>query len=45
MEQHTLARFLDEGYFEAHINRMRKSYRAQRDAVIDTILHIHFALL
>ena len=38
MEQHTLARFLDEGYFEAHINRMRKSYRAQRDAVIDTIL-------
>ena len=22
--------FLDEGYFEAHINRMRKSYRAQR---------------
>ena len=39
MEQHTLARFLDEGYFEAHINRMRKSYRAQRDAVIDTILH------
>ena len=39
MEQYTLARFLDEGYFEAHINRMRKSYRAQRDAVIDTILH------
>ena len=38
MEQYTLARFLDEGYFEAHINRMRKSYRAQRDAVIDTIL-------
>ena len=38
MEQYTLSRFLDEGYFEAHINRMRKSYRAQRDAVIDTIL-------
>ena len=38
MEQYTLARFLDEEYFEAHINRMRKSYRAQRDAVIDTIL-------
>ena len=38
MEQYTLSRFLDEGYFEAHINRMRKSYRAQRDAVIDAIL-------
>ena len=37
IEQYTLARFLDEGFFESHVNRMRKRYRAQRDAVIDTI--------
>ena len=30
-EQLTLARFLDEGYFEKHINRMRRHYRLLRD--------------
>lgn len=35
-----LRAFWTEGILEMlHINRMRKSYRAQRDAVIDTILH------
>ena len=29
-EQLTLARFLDEGYFEKHINRMRRHYRSIR---------------
>lgn len=29
-EQYTLARFLSEGYFEKHINRMRKFYRLRR---------------
>ena len=33
-EQYTLARFLDRGYFEKHINRMRKLYRARRNRVI-----------
>lgn len=33
-EQYTLARFLDRGYFEKHINRMRKFYRARRDRVV-----------
>ncbi len=33
-EQYTLARFLDRGYFEKHINRMRKFYRARRNRVI-----------
>ena len=32
-EQYTLARFLDRGWFEKHINRMRKFYRARRDRV------------
>ncbi len=33
-EQYTLARFLSRGYFEKHINRMRKFYRARRNRVI-----------
>ena len=33
-EQCTLARFLDEGHFEKHINRMRRSYRSRRNAVV-----------
>ena len=36
-EQYTLARFLDRGYFEKHINRMRKFYRARRNRVIDAL--------
>ena len=32
-EQYTLARFLEQGWFEKHINRMRKFYRARRDRV------------
>ena len=33
-EQHTLARFLEEGYFEKHINRMRRAYRQRRNALV-----------
>lgn len=33
-EQHTLARFLDRGHFEKHINRMRKYYKARRDRML-----------
>lgn len=36
-EQYTLARFLSEGYFEKHINRMRKFYRSRRDRVLDML--------
>ena len=36
-EQYTLARFLSEGHFERHINRMKKYYRTERDAVIGAI--------
>ena len=31
MEQYTLASFLEEGYFESHVNRMRVFYRNRRD--------------
>ncbi len=36
-EQYTLARFISEGYFEKHINRMRLYYIRQRQAVMDEI--------
>lgn len=36
-EQYTLARFLSDGYFEKHINRMRNLYRRKRDILIRTI--------
>ncbi len=36
-EQYTLARFLSRGYFEKHINRMRKFYKARRNRVLSAI--------
>ena len=30
-------RFINEGYFEKHINRMRNFYHKQRDILLDTI--------
>ncbi len=32
-QQYTLARFLSRGYFEKHINRMRKFYKTRRNRV------------
>lgn len=43
IEQYTLARFLDEGHFESHVNRMRKFYRARRDGVIAAVEGSEFA--
>ena len=42
-EQHTLARFLSEGYFEKHINRMRKFYRNRRNRIISLLENSPFA--
>ena len=36
-EQFALMRFIEEGYFEKHINRMRNYYHKQRDILLDTI--------
>lgn len=36
-EQYTLAKFINDGLFEKHINRMRIFYRNQRDILIDAI--------
>lgn len=42
-EQHTLARFLQRGYFEKHINRMRKFYKSRRNRVLNAIQTCPFA--
>ncbi len=36
-EQYTLARFISEGYFEKHINRMRLHYGRKRQSVLSSI--------
>ncbi len=36
-EQYTLTRFISEGYFEKHINRMRNYYRNLRDILVSAI--------
>ncbi len=42
-EQHTLARFLGEGHFEKHINRMRKFYRARRNRLLEILKSCRWA--
>ena len=37
IEQYTLAKFLDEGHFESHVNRMRVYYRGRRDEVLAAV--------
>lgn len=36
-EQYTLARFIEDGYFEKHINRARKHYHDKRDQLLRAI--------
>lgn len=36
-EQYTLAKFIQRGFLEKHINRMRNYYRTQRDAILRCI--------
>ncbi len=42
-QQYTLARFIDRGYFEKHINRMRKFYKARRNRVLTALESSAFA--
>ena len=37
IEQYTLAKFLDDGHFESHVNRMRVYYRGRRDEVLEAV--------
>ena len=36
-EQYTLARFIQDGYFEKHLNRMRTYYHGKRDYLLNVI--------
>lgn len=36
-EQYTLARFISGGYFEKHINRMRKFYKTRRNRLLSAV--------
>ena len=36
-EQYTLERFLSEGHFEKHINRMRKAYKSRRNRLVEML--------
>ena len=38
-EQFTLAKFIEDGYFERHINRMRTYYRNKRDHLLQYLAH------
>lgn len=42
-EQHTLARFINRGYFERHINRMRNFYKLQRKFILDELKKSRFS--
>ena len=42
IDQYMLARFISEGYFERHINRMKTQYRAKRDALIKALKESSF---
>lgn len=37
-EQYTLAKFIQEGKFENHINRLRNYYRRKRDILLEALL-------
>lgn len=37
LDQYVMAKFIDLGYYETHINRMRNLYRAKRDILLSTI--------
>ena len=42
-EQHALERFISRGYFEKHINRMRKFYKSIRNRVLSAISACRFS--
>lgn len=43
LDQHVLARFLDRGYYDQHISRMRKEYRGRRAQVLEAFRTSPFA--
>lgn len=44
-EQYTLAKFIRDGYFEKHLNRMRNYYHSKRDTIIKSITQSRLGLV
>ena len=42
-EQYTLTRFLREGHFEKHLNRMRRTYKFRRNALVEALENSPYA--
>ena len=42
-EQHILYRFMKDGHFERHLNRMRNIYRARKDKIVEEIKQLPFS--
>ncbi len=42
-EQYTLTRFLREGHFEKHLNRMRRAYKIRRNALVEVLQRSPYA--
>lgn len=42
-EQYTLARFISRGYFEKHINRMRRFYKSRRNNLVNMLASCEFS--
>ncbi len=45
LEQLTLAEFIDKGYFEKHINRMKTYYKSRRDELISALQNSRFGAI
>ena len=43
LDQHVLARFISGGYYDQHLSRMRKEYRARRASVLEAFRSSPFA--
>ncbi|MDF2484752.1 MAG: transcriptional regulator, GntR family with aminotransferase domain [Herbinix sp.] len=41
IEQKVLCRFIEEGYFERHLNKMRNIYKRKRELLVDSIQILH----
>ncbi len=44
MQQKTLARFIEDGHFERHLNRMRNIYRRKREALVQSFTELGSAV-
>ena len=44
-EQSTLAKFISEGYFERHINRIRRHYKKQRQNILTALKQSKIAII